>query len=73
MTEKPKGMGLKLYLVEHGLTVAETARRAHMSSVWLSALLNGRAELTERRARDLAVALRIPKERIWQLWRGEQS
>lgn len=72
-TAPKRGLELKLEIIRMGLTVTEVARRIGVSRYHLGRLLGGRVEMTDKLARDLAMALRIPKERIWQLWRGEEE
>ncbi len=66
-----QGIELKLEIIRQGLKVETVAARCGVTRQHLGRVLNGHVEMYDKLARDLAFALKIKKERIWELWRGK--
>ena len=59
--ERTSRLYLKIEFLKRGLTIAGVARRAGCSRGHLSRVIQGRAELDDKLARDIALATGIPK------------
>ena len=57
-------LDLKVELVKRRLSVTEVARRCGVSRGHLSRVLNGKAEIDDKLARDIAMATGIPKRAV---------
>lgn len=56
-----KRVDLKVEFLKRGLDIAEVARRCGVSRGHLSRVINGRVEMDDKLARDIAMATGIPK------------
>lgn len=56
---------LKAEFVKRNLSISKVAERCGVSRGHLSRVLNGKADMDDKLARDIAMATGIPKASVW--------